>query len=303
LVTCWQYGFGAINTAHALASAGLEPVRLYSMVLDELWEALRVGHGMPGRVDALTRTNRTEGVGVTMITHSLADVRALKSEEDRQMARGLAERAGIVVLGGLPKSEMAMLQEVVGLSGAEQDLLTSWQDPPAWDAARGQEADPPGRGCFLVKVGGGQRPGIPLHLPLTSVERNLHNTSKLWEKVEQVGTVADLPPADPGIEPVEEVTGVPPVPPVRLSGPPVPPPMTADEWRDRFWAENGGEEERQRVRVALDRSRAFDGLPTPTGELVTRDHEVAAALALWETDPVAAERMLAELAERREAAR
>jgi hypothetical protein len=271
------------------------------MVLDELWEALRVGHGMPGRVDALTRTNRTEGVGVTMITHSLADVRALKSEEDRQMARGLAERAGIVVLGGLPKSEMAMLQEVVGLSGAEQDLLTSWQDPPAWDAARGQEADPPGRGCFLVKVGGGQRPGIPLHLPLTSVERNLHNTSKLWEKVVQVGTVADLPPADPGIEPVEEVTEVPPVPPVRLPAPPVPVP--AQGFRERYWAENGGDAERERVQRAFHRSGAFDALPTPTGELVTRDHEVAAALALWETDPVAAERMLAELAERREAAR
>lgn len=196
LVTCWQYGFGAVNAAHALADAGLETRRIWSVVLDELWEALRVGHGMVGRVDALTRVNRSEGAGVTMISHSMADTYALPTEEDRQMARGLVERAGMVVLGGLPRGEMPLLEQVVGLSRAEQDLLTSWQDPPAWDSVAGAEADPPGRGNFLVKVGGGYRPGIPFHVQLTSVEADLNDTSRLWHDVSRIGTVADLPAVD-----------------------------------------------------------------------------------------------------------
>ena len=41
-------------------------------------------------------------------------------------------------------------------------MLIGWQDPPAWDPSDRQEAAPPGRGKFLVKVGG--RPGIPVHV-------------------------------------------------------------------------------------------------------------------------------------------
>lgn len=267
LVTCWSYGFGSINVSHALADAGLEEHRLRAVVMDELWEVLRVGHGMPGRVDALSRTNRTEAVGLTMITHSLTDLRALRNDEDREMARGLAERAGVVVLGGLPRSEMPMLRDVVGLSRVEENMLVGWQDPPAWDTEEGRETAPAGRGNFLIKVGGGARPGIPLNVQLTSIERaGLHDTSKVWNRLRQVGTVADLPPVDPGAEVAEDlipdpIEGVPPVPPVRLPGPPVPPPM-------------------------------------PSG-LEMSDEEVARVLAKWEEDPAAAERLLARLADER----
>lgn len=214
LVTCWSYGFGAIDTAHALADAGLEPRRLYAAVMDELWEVLRVGHGMPGRIDALARTNRSVGVGITMISHSLADTRTLPTEEDREMARLLMEKAGVVALGGLSAAEMPLLEQVNGLSKAEQTLLTGWQDPPAWDPVAGAETDPPGRGNFLIKVGG--RPGIPLHVQLTQVERDLgvHNTSRLWEHVSRIGRVTDLPPVDPELGDVAEVRQMrrPPVP-------------------------------------------------------------------------------------------
>jgi hypothetical protein len=73
---------------------------------------------------------------------------------------------------------MPMLNSAVSLSRAEQELLTSWQDPPAWDPGVGADAEPPGRGRFLVKVGG--RPGIPVHVALTAVERELNDTNRIW---------------------------------------------------------------------------------------------------------------------------
>lgn len=63
LLASWSYGFGTVNVAHALADAGLEQRRHYFVVLDELWRALRAGKGMVDRVDALTRLNRSVGVG------------------------------------------------------------------------------------------------------------------------------------------------------------------------------------------------------------------------------------------------
>ena len=196
LLACWAYGFGQINVANALADAGLEPRRHYFVVLDELWRALRAGRGMVDYVDALTRLNRTKGVGMAMVSHTFADLRALPSEEDRAKARGFVERAGMVILGGLPHSEMTDLDEVVGLSRAEQDMITSWQDPPSWDSVSGTTTAPPGQGNFLVKVGG--RPGIPFHLQLTSIERDLgiHDTNKLWAEASRIGKVTDLPPVD-----------------------------------------------------------------------------------------------------------
>jgi hypothetical protein len=193
LMACWSYGFGAVNVAHALADAGKEPRRHYFVILDELWRALRAGQGMVDRVDALTRLNRTKGIGVAMCSHTMSDLMALPHPEDRMKARGFVERAGMVICGGLPAAEMAMLTQAVPLSHAEQELLISWQDPPAWDSVAGEESDPPGRGHFLVKLGG--RPGIPIHITLTASERKLHDTNKLWHERSRIHHVDELAPA------------------------------------------------------------------------------------------------------------
>jgi hypothetical protein len=195
LLACWSTGFGSINVAHALADAGLEPQRLYFVILDELWRALRGGRGMVDRVDALTRLNRQHGVGQAMISHTMADLDALPDEDDRMKARGFVERAGMVICGGLPESEMPELSRVVGLSRAEQDMLVSWVDPPAWDDAAGAESDPPGRGNFLVKVGG--RPGIPVHVALTTVEEGLNDTNKRWHEQSRLGDLDALAEREP----------------------------------------------------------------------------------------------------------
>ncbi|MCD2444373.1 ATP/GTP-binding protein [Agromyces sp. SYSU K20354] len=186
LLACWSAGFGTVNVANALADAGLEPRRHYFVVLDELWRALRAGRGMVDRVDALTRLNRQRGVGMAMISHTMSDLLALPTEEDRMKAKGFVERSGMVICGGLPSAEMPLLTSAVPLSKAEQDLLIGWQDPPAWDSTIGAEAEPPGRGKFLVKVGG--RPGIPVNVQLTQVELSLHDTNRLWNEQSRVGT-------------------------------------------------------------------------------------------------------------------
>jgi len=178
LMACWSSGFGALNVANALADAGLEPQRHVLVILDELWRALRAGQGMVDRVDGLTRLNRQHGVGQVMISHTMSDLEALPDESDRMKARGFVERSGMVICGGLPAAEMPKLTQVVPFSQAEQRLLISWQDPPAWDPIAGAPTAPPGRGKFLIKVGG--RPGIPVHVALTETELALNDTNKRW---------------------------------------------------------------------------------------------------------------------------
>jgi len=211
LLACWSAGFGAINIANALADAGLEPQRHYFVVLDELWRALRAGRGMVDRVDALTRLNRQGGVGQAMVSHTMSDLMSLPTAEDRAKARGFVERSGMVICGGLPSAEMPMLRSVVGFTRAEEDLLVSWQDPPAWDPDAGAQADPPGRGNFLVKVGG--RPGIPVHVALTSVEteKGLHETNARWRVTSRIGAPRELalPPTSAALPVLPAVPDVP----------------------------------------------------------------------------------------------
>ncbi len=203
LLACWSAGFGMVNISNALADAGLEPRRHYLVVLDELWRALRAGRGMVDRVDALTRLNRQRGVGLAMISHTMSDLLALPTESERMKARGFVERSGMVIAGGLPSAEMPMLTSAVPLSRAEQDLLTSWQDPGAWDTGAGREAEPPGRGKFLIKVGG--HPGIPVKVELIESERAINDTNKLWHPTRTIPSVdAPAPLIGPTLTDVDD---------------------------------------------------------------------------------------------------
>ena len=180
LLACWAEGFAGIEAAQALAEAGTGPEVHRFVVIDELWRVLQAAKGMVARVDALTRLNRTRGVGQALITHTLSDMLALADEEDRQRAVGFAERAGYMVLGGLPAREIPLLTQVVQLSRAEAALLADWSAPSSWNPKTGTEEKPPGLGKFLVKVGG--RPGIPVEVELTPSEVALHDTNARWRE-------------------------------------------------------------------------------------------------------------------------
>ena len=94
LSACWGVGFGAVNVTHALAEAGLAPMRHYLIILDELWRALIAGRGMVDRTNSLTRLNRQWGVGVVMCSHTIKDLLSLPDEHERMKALGLIERSG-----------------------------------------------------------------------------------------------------------------------------------------------------------------------------------------------------------------
>jgi hypothetical protein len=178
LLACWSDGFGAVEAAHALADEGIAPQRHFFVVLDELWRVLRAGRGLVDRVDALTRLNRQRGLGQAMITHTMADLLALPDPADQLKAKGFAERAGMVICGGLPHAEIPLMNEVVRMSSAESRMIVDWSTPPSWDPTINRDGDPPGRGKFLVKVGG--RPGIPFKVDLTPVEAAVNDTNKRW---------------------------------------------------------------------------------------------------------------------------
>jgi hypothetical protein len=150
---------------------------------------MRSGPGMVERYDQITRLNRGWGVGQIMITHTMKDLDSLATEEDRMKARGLVERSGMVVLGGLPAAEMPLLARVQRVSQAEQGLLMKWQEPPSWDPETGAESKPPGLGLFLIKVG--SRPGIPFEVQLTSRERHVHDTNRLWKEQSRIGSIEE----------------------------------------------------------------------------------------------------------------
>ena len=131
--------------------------------------------GAPGLVeyaDAVTRLNRAKGMASIMITHSVADLDALATAEDRAKARGFIDRSAITVLAGLPPRELARVREIAPLTGPEQELVTSWSAPDSWQPG----ARHPGRGKYLIKAG--ERLGIPVELALVGPERHLYDTDQ-----------------------------------------------------------------------------------------------------------------------------
>jgi hypothetical protein len=166
----WSYGFGCADAAAALADHGTGPRRSYLAVLDELWRALRGAPGLVEHADALTRLNRAKAMAHIMITHSLADLDALATPEDRAKARGFADRSAITVLAGLPPRELARVAEITPLTGPERALVASWSAPDSW-LPGGRH---PGRGKYLIKTG--ERLGIPVQLTLVGPEPGLYET-------------------------------------------------------------------------------------------------------------------------------
>ncbi len=178
MLACWGEAFGAIAAAQALADAGLERQRLFFIVLDELWRVLRAGPGLVDRVDALTRLNRQEGVGMAMVFHTLKDLVSLGTEEDRMKAKGFAERAGYLAIAGVPAAELALLEEVVSLTGPRGPCSPAGPTRRRGTPSTSGELEPPGRGRFLLKIGG--RPGIPVQMTLVGPELGIHDTNKKW---------------------------------------------------------------------------------------------------------------------------
>jgi hypothetical protein len=172
MLCTWSYGFGCVDAAAALADLGTAPRRSYLGVMDELWRALRGAPGLVEHADSLTRLNRARGMASIMITHSLADLDTLATEEDRARARGFMDRSAITVLAGLPPRELARVAEITPLTGPERALVASWSAPESYQSG----ARHPGRGKYLIKTG--ERLGIPVQLTLVGAEHDLYDTDQ-----------------------------------------------------------------------------------------------------------------------------
>ncbi|MCW4353413.1 hypothetical protein ONR57_08900 [Hoyosella sp. YIM 151337] len=183
MLAVWACGFDAVEAAHTLADNGLGPQRHFLVVMDELWQVLGAGPGMVEKVDALTRLNRTLGLSLMLISHTPKDLDALRDPVDVAKALGFIERAGVLICGGLPDSDLERLEGVVHFTNVEKGMVSAWSTPPTWDADRGVERPPPGRGRFLLKIG--HRPGIPVVTKFTGAEfkSDIHNTNKRFDNL------------------------------------------------------------------------------------------------------------------------
>lgn len=199
---CWSYGSLTVSAAKHLADAGLEPQRHYFMVMDELWRMLRAAPFMVDFVDALTRLNRNRGLGQAMITHTMDDLK-LPTETDTAKAWGFVERSSMVFCGGLAVSEMGNLQDVFAMSGKEQSMIGDWSTDGGHDPDTGMAADPPGLGKFLLKLG--KKPGVPFHVELTPVEKDVNNTNHMWSGMAARVTAA-REHAAPDVDDAEQAT-------------------------------------------------------------------------------------------------
>ena len=141
--------------------------------LDEMWRALRAGPGMVSAFDAMTRLNRAKGELTVFLTHSLDDLKALPTPEDRAKAAGMMDRCDTVILGALAKGELERVSSQRPLTQAEIDLVSSWSSS-THSGVDGAEQRHPGRGRVLIKIG--TRPGTPAQLQLTDAEADMFNT-------------------------------------------------------------------------------------------------------------------------------
>jgi hypothetical protein len=175
LVGAWSEAYGRVETAQALAAAGLAPPRRHVLILDELWRVLRTGGaGMADRVNELTRLNRTDGVCQIMVTHGIRD---LSTGRDQQV-EGIEHRAGALVIGGVPRQEVEALAGVVSLTDTEAAELVSWSSTADLDP----RTRPPGSGKFLIKHSATE-PGIPVDVLLTPTELAWggQNSNRAWQ--------------------------------------------------------------------------------------------------------------------------
>ncbi|MEU0529197.1 hypothetical protein [Amycolatopsis tolypomycina] len=167
MLCSWAWGSGMIEARQAGAGRNI------LWIQDEAWRALRAGPGLVERSDRMTRLNRHKGVASLYLTHSMDDLEALPTAEDRAKARGIAARCAIHIYGGLPATELGSL--AVDLSSREADMLASWQSAGTW--VPGQRH--PGRGLYLLKAG--QRAGLPVRMRLTARELELYNTDGAFQ--------------------------------------------------------------------------------------------------------------------------
>lgn len=155
--------------------------RGYSTFMDEFWYPLRACEGIVDRVDRLGRTNRSKGTAEMKATHSPKDQLSLRNPEDREKAKGLTERSGLIAMMALTGKDLETLSDIRPMTEDEINLVKRFNAAPSWKQPKvrtavkgGKPAPPPGAGKVLFKVEG--RVGIPVQMVQTPIQESLHIT-------------------------------------------------------------------------------------------------------------------------------
>lgn len=152
----------------------------YSTLMDEFWYPIRACKGIVDRVDTLSRTNRSKGTAEMKVTHSPKDLLSLPDADDREKARGLTERAGLLGLMALTREDLYELSKVKKLTEKEINLVAGFNAARSWGKGRkGSAGAPPGAGKILLKVE--ERVGIPVQMVQTRAQHNLHQADTRYQ--------------------------------------------------------------------------------------------------------------------------
>ncbi|WP_234327056.1 ATP-binding protein [Streptomyces sp. NRRL WC-3742] len=177
MIASWAYTYNTIDSARSLDVVR----RRLVLPMDEMWRALRAGPGLVDAMDSISRLNRTTDDVTVYVTHSLEDVEALPTEEDRAKARGLMDRCDTWVIGGSTDEELGRVSGKRSLTEQERMMITSWASATSTGLDAADQVHP-GRGKYLIKIG--TRPGIAAAMELTVTERRLYHTDKNTEPLD-----------------------------------------------------------------------------------------------------------------------
>lgn len=176
---CWSYGQAVLSGAKTLHKAGLVDETHFILVLDEMWQMLRIDPLMIQWIDELTRLNRTLGIGQILCFHTPKDL-IFQEEDLTNIAKGFIERSPMKFYGALAPSDMPALDQVLPLMDREKERLVSWAPDGVMDPETNIVTPPVGRGKFMMKSGVG--PGKPFKVHLTDTEKRIHDTNEAWSK-------------------------------------------------------------------------------------------------------------------------
>ncbi|UQB17853.1 ATP-binding protein (plasmid) [Clavibacter nebraskensis] len=198
MLSTWSLGMDAIDAhwelamhelglqAEAHANGDVYEPRIrwggYTSLMDEFWYPIRACEGMVDLVDGLSRTNRSVGTAEMKVSHSPKDMLSLRNADDREKAKGLIERSGLLMLMALSREDLMELSKVRPLTPKEIDLVAKFNSSKTWRSPRRREGDkgtPPGAGKVLLKIS--ERVGIPVKMLRTKTQMANHTTDERYQ--------------------------------------------------------------------------------------------------------------------------
>ncbi|MDO1481616.1 ATP-binding protein [Rhodococcus ruber] len=194
LLAGWNEAFAAVEAAHILADNQVPGAKSLAahIILDEVWQVIATGSSAVARLDAVQRLQRSMGVAMTLVTHSLADF-------EKVGALGMIERSRARIIGPVPEAELDRLGRFMKFSQAERQMVTGWANDStssveerkalrqahrrkiAGDDSTGAAENTrtaAGVGHFLLKLGEGATPGTPFKVWVPPAEKDsgIHDT-------------------------------------------------------------------------------------------------------------------------------